>query len=147
MDYQIILNKISENYKSILKDNLVGIYVHGSIALRCFNWNKSDIDFLVVVKEKLSNDIKKKLMDITIEINNQAPQKGLEMSIVLKEYCEKFKYPTPFELHFSNMHIDWYNSKPIDYCDKMQGEDKDLAAHFTIIKDVGITIYGEPIKG
>lgn len=146
MDYQIILNKISEKYKSILKENLVGIYVHGSIALGCFNWNKSDIDFLVVVKEKLSNDIKKKLMDITIEVNNQAPPKGLEMSIVLKEYCENFKYPTPFELHFSNMHIDWYNSNPMDYCNKMQGEDKDLAAHFIIIKEVGITIYGEPIN-
>jgi len=146
MDYQTILNKISKEYKSILKENLVGIYVHGSIALGCFNWNKSDIDFLVVVNEKLSNDIKRNLMDITIELNDQAPPKGLEMSIVLKEYCKNFKYPTPFELHFSNMHINWYNNNPDYYCNNMQGEDKDLAAHFMIIKGVGVTIYGEPMN-
>lgn len=47
-----ILNKIVGSYKDILKDNLVGIYIHGSLAMNCFNPKSSDIDFLVVIKEK-----------------------------------------------------------------------------------------------
>ena len=145
MNYQVILNKILENYQNILKNNLVGIYVHGSIALGCFNWNKSDIDFIVVINDKLSHETKRMLMDSNVELNKQAPQKGLEMSIVLKKYCKEFTYPTPFELHFSNMHKEWYHNNPDDYCEHMQGEDKDLAAHFTIIKHAGIVLCGEPI--
>lgn len=146
MKREEILQYVSKEYKEILKDNLVGIYVHGSIALGCFNWEKSDIDYIVVVKNPLTEDIKLKLMDVTVELNSQAPPKGLEMSVVLKSYCTNFIYPTPFELHFSNMHIDWYNSDPKDYCKKMNGFDKDLAAHFTIIKNVGIVLYGLPIN-
>jgi predicted nucleotidyltransferase len=146
MSYQELLDKIAECYGDILKDNLVGIYVHGSIAMKCFNWNKSDVDFIVVVNEKLSQDIKLKLMEAIIALNAYAPPKGLEMSIVLKKHCEDFKYPTPFELHFSNMHIDWYKGNAGYYCENMQGEDKDLAAHFTIIKKFGIVWLGQSIE-
>lgn len=134
MDYKTVLNSIKEAYQNIIKDNLVGIYVHGSIALGCFNWDKSDIDFIVVVKEKLSQDIKLQIMKATSKLNKIAPPKGIEMSIVLQEYCNNLKYPTPFELHFSNIHINWYKNDPGDYCNKMNGTDPDLAAHFVIIK-------------
>lgn len=138
MDYKIVLNNIKETYENIIKDNLVGIYVHGSIALGCFNWDKSDIDFIVVVKEKLSQDIKLQIMKVTSRLNEIAPSKGIEMSIVLQEYCNNFQYPTPFELHFSNMHVDWYKNNADDYCNKMNGTDSDLAAHFVIIRKAGV---------
>lgn len=146
MDYKVVLNNIKEEYQNILKDNLVGIYVHGSIALDCFNWDKSDIDFIVVIKEKLSKDEKIQLMKVTAELNDIAPPKGLEMSVVLQEYCNNFQYPTPFELHFSTMHIDWYKNDADDYCEKMNGIDADLAAHFTIINKAGIVLCGQSIK-
>lgn len=145
MNYIRILKNLSQKYQSILKENLVGIYVHGSIAMGCFNWDKSDIDFIVVVNDSLPYQVKRELMDVTIELNKQAPPKGIEMSIVLKAHCKNFKYPTPFELHFSNMHRDWYRKNPEEYCQHMRGEDKDFAAHFTIIKHTGIVLYGEPI--
>lgn len=146
MNYEEVLKSVSIEYKNILGDNLVGIYVHGSIALGCFNFDKSDIDYIVVVNKPLTEEIKLKLMNVTIELNKKAPSKGLEMSIVLKKYCTNFIYPTPFELHFSNMHLGWYNSDSKDYCKNMNGFDKDLAAHFTIIKNSGIVLYGLPIN-
>lgn len=145
MNYIRILKDLSQNYQSILKENLVGIYVHGSIAMGCFNWDKSDIDLIVVVKESISHQTKRAVMDFVIELNEQAPPKGIEMSIVQKAHCKDFRYPTPFELHFSNMHRDWYRKNPEDYCRHMKGEDKDLAAHFTLVKHAGMVLYGEPI--
>jgi len=146
MDYIPILQLIKKSCIEVLKDNLVGIYVHGSIAFNCFRWEESDIDYIVVVNHSLSNEIKNELMKETFQINKIAPQKGLEMSVVLKGHCFCFKYPTPYELHYSDMHKDWYERNPLDYCKKMIGDDIDLAAHFTIIKEVGIVLHGEAIN-
>jgi len=146
MDYQIILDEIKKSYIEILGANLAGIYVHGSIAFNCFNWDKSDIDYLVVVDEALDCETKLKLMKATVEISAKAPPKGLEMSVVLKKYCSNFEYPTPFDLHFSNMYLNRFNINPQEYCENMNGFDKDLAAHFKIIKAVGIVLYGKEIN-
>ena len=146
MDYISILQQIKENCVELLQDNLVGIYVHGSIAFDCFRWENSDIDYIVVVNRSLSNGIKNNLMKETLRIRNNAPPSGLEMSVVLKEYCLNFAYPTPYDLHFSDMHKDWYDRDPLDYCEKMNGVDIDLVIHFTIIKEVGIVLHGEPIN-
>ncbi|MDO4302347.1 MAG: DUF4111 domain-containing protein [Bacillota bacterium] len=80
-----------------------------------------------------------------VELNKSAPGKGIELSIVKKVYCKNFLYPTPFDLHFSNMHLQWFITRPADYISKMKGTDKDLAAHFTIIKNYGIALYGAQI--
>lgn len=146
MNYKTILNEISTKYKVILESNLVGIYVHGSIAFNCFNWNKSDIDFLVVVNEKLSESIKLRLLEILESLRAESPPKGLEMSVVLKEHCINFQYPTPYELHFSNQWLESYLTDPLLLCDDSFKTDKDLAAHLTIVRHVGIAFYGEPIK-
>ena len=55
-------------------------------------------------------------------------------------------YPTPFELHFSIGHLDWYENDPEEYIQEMKGVDKDLAAHFTIIGKRGKCLYGPSIK-
>jgi len=146
MDYNPILQQIKENCVEVIQDNLVGIYVHGSIAFNCFRWENSDIDYIVVVNRALSNNVKNELMKETVQISKSAPPGGLEMSVVLKEHCLNFEYPTPYDLHFSDMHKDWYENNPLEYCEKMNGVDIDLAAHFTIIKEVGIVLYGEPIN-
>ncbi len=145
-----ILENITENFvkqsQKILGDNLAGIYLHGSAAMGCFNEKKSDIDLLVVVDSALSDEIKRRYMDMVVELNTYAPKKGFELRIVKKNVCRPFIYPTPFELHFSNTHLQWYKTDPSDYIDRMKGVDKDLAAHFTIIYHRGKCLYGEEIK-
>lgn len=81
-----------------------------------------------------------------MKLNTSGPAKGIEISIVTREVCNPFVYPTPFELHFSAMHLDWYRENPNDYIQKMKGTDEDLAAHFTIIRKRGRCLYGQPIK-
>lgn len=141
-----VINCFVEKSKEILKDNLEGIYLHGSAVMGCFNPKKSDIDVLIVVKDSMSDADKKAYMDMVVELNSQAPVKGIEMSIVKRIVCKPFVYPTPFELHFSIAHLDWYRNNPNDYVLKMKGEDKDLAAHFTVIKHRGKCLYGAPIE-
>lgn len=140
----LIANFVMQN-KVILKDNLIGIYLHGSAVMDCFNPKKSDIDLLVVVKSDIPNDVKRRYMDMVVELNQQAPPKGIELSIVKECVCNPFVYPTPFELHFSTAHFNRYRTDPEEYVEKMKGTDKDLAAHFTMIYHRGKTLYGKEI--
>lgn len=130
----------------ILGDNLTGIYLHGSAVMGCFNPAESDIDLILVVKDEVSDIAKRQFMDMVVELNDRAPKKGLELSIVKEEVCKPFAYPTPFELHFSVAHLNWYRTNPEDYVAKMKGTDKDLAAHFTIIYHRGRALYGKAIR-
>ncbi|HKM34551.1 MAG TPA: aminoglycoside adenylyltransferase domain-containing protein [Lachnospiraceae bacterium] len=144
--YQGVLQKLVESAIQIFSSNLTGVYLHGSLAMGCFNPVKSDLDLIYVVEQDIIDEQKKTFMNHVIMLNQQAPQKGIELSIVKREYCEKFVYPTPFTLHFSNMHLQWYLDNPTDYVSKMKGVDKDLAAHFTIINHYGVVLYGADIK-
>lgn len=142
MDPVMILQEILEDYKVILNDNMLGFYLHGSLAMGCYT-NKSDIDFLVVVEKEIEFTDKRKLIDVILK-HTDVPEKGIEMSIVLKRDVKEFVYPTPFELHYSDFHKKWYTE---DNTYVAQGEgDKDLAAHITITRDRGECLYGSPIK-
>ena len=141
-----LLNGFVEESKKILCDNLVGVYLHGSLVMGCFNPQKSDIDLIIVIDKPISDSVKRAYLDMVVRFNALAPKKGIEMSIVLREVCKPFVYPTPFELHFSAGYLDWYGEDPDDYISEMNGTDKDLAAHFTIINKRGRCLYGAPIE-
>ena len=141
-----MINGFVERSKEILRDNLVGVYLHGSSVMGCFNPQKSDIDLIIVVDQPLSDSTKRKYMDMVAAANAMGPAEGIEMSIVLREVCKPFVYPTPYELHFSAGHLDWYRDDPDDYIRRMNGTDRDLAAHFTIINKRGRCLYGAPIE-
>ena len=141
-----LINDFVERSKEILRDDLVGVYLHGSLVMGCFNPQKSDIDLIIVVDRPLSDPVKKEYMEMVVGCNALGPAKGIEMSIVLREVCKPFVYPTPYELHFSAGHLDWYKDDPDDYIRRMNGTDKDLAAHFTVINKRGRCLYGLPIK-
>ncbi len=146
MLYQNILDEIADKSKLIFKENLTGIYLHGSLAMGCFNPDKSDIDLIIVIENNITDIQKLQFMNHIVELNKAAPAKGIELSIVREEYCRNFLYPTPFELHFSNAHLQWFLDNPTDYIHKMNGTDKDLAAHFKIIKKYGVVLQGAEIN-
>jgi len=130
----------------MLKEKLTGIYLHGSAAMGCYQPKKSDLDFLIVVQEMMTETEKREYMDMVIALDADGPAKGIEMSIVTRDACNPFVYPTPFILHYSRMHTDWYRRDPVDYIQKMNGTDTDLAAHFTVIRSRGICLYGAPVS-
>lgn len=140
---EVVLNKIVEEYKKILKNNLIGIYVHGSLAFHCFNPQKSDIDFIVVVDHDLILEEKVLLIQVLLDLQKLAPAKGFEMSVVLESICQNLIYPTPYILHYSNAHLTAIKKDILQYCENMHGVDKDLAAHFQVILSVGYPIYGK----
>ena len=135
-----------ERSKSILQNDLVGVYLHGSAVMWCFNPEKSDVDLIVVADRPLSDPVKRAYMEMVVEYNGLGPAKGIEMSVVLRKVCRPFVYPTPYELHFSAGHLASYRQDPAAYIRRMHGDDRDLAAHFTIIRERGRCLYGASIE-
>jgi predicted nucleotidyltransferase len=145
MDIQSYLQRISTMINVVMKDNLVGIYLHGSLAMGCFNPNKSDVDLLVVVKNKLTRDKQKAIAKQLLLFHDELPSgRGIELSIVLESFVKDFVYPTPYEFHYSDYHRERYQTDE-DYICAGFG-DPDLAAHFMVTYQRGITIHGKPIK-
>ena len=145
MNERQLLQRVCDAYQHILGEKLVGFYLHGSIAFGCFTWATGDIDFLAVVDAPLTKPEKEALIRVLLDMDAAAPPKGFEMSVVLRDVCEPFQYPTPFELHFSNAYRARARADLSAYCRDMHGVDPDLAAHCTVIRCVGETLFGEPI--
>ncbi len=97
-----LLGRIGERFRHLLGENLVGVYLHGSLAFGCFNPDASDVDVLVVVRDRLDAATKRRLDAALIALSRDAPAKGLEVSVVARAALREFRYPTPYEFHFSN---------------------------------------------
>lgn len=141
-----LLEIIKNEYIKILNDNLIGIYIHGSLAFKCFNWEKSDIDFLVIIKNDIQLNEKEQLIKILLDNDKNSPKKGFEMSVILEKNCINFIYPTPYILHYSNSYKEEFKNNLSFLCEKLNGNDFDLASHFTILKKFGFCIFGKNIN-
>ncbi|MBR6185967.1 MAG: DUF4111 domain-containing protein [Clostridia bacterium] len=145
VDAQQLMQRIKDRYVTILGDNLVGIYLHGSLASGCFRWDGSDIDFLVVAKKPLSLDKKIALVEALHALESEAPPKGLEMSVILEKNCRDIPCPVPFEIHYSSGHREEYERDGRGFCARMHGEDPDLTAHILCVNAFGEVICGPGI--
>ena len=141
-----LLDDLSCAMQEILRENLVGIYLHGSIAQNAFRWNVSDVDFLLVVQSEPFDDVKRQLLDATLRLSEIAPPKGLEWSVVTQSDCLHVSHPVPFCLHYSIVHRQRYLTSPEEYIQNMKGRDGDLAAYFAVVRQCGIVLYGKAIE-
>lgn len=139
-----LVQQITRAFEKLLRENLVGIYAHGSAVWGGFHPKVSDFDFLVVVREALDPSIKEALIPLSLRLAEGAPAKGLEYSVVLLRYTLEFNYPTPFEFHYGR---DWHEAFLAgNAIRQMPPTDPDLAVHFTVTRARGMCIFGESIE-
>lgn len=145
-DADKLVQYIKEKYQEILKENLTGIYLHGSLAANCFHWEKSDIDLLVVVNEEPSVEKKIALVETLYALEKDAPPAGFEMSVVLAADCKEPQPPMPYVLHYSKMWTAEYEKDPRGYCERMHGTDPDLTTHILSLHAYGETVLGPGVN-
>lgn len=145
MTLETLLDRFAAMAGRTLGENLLGVYLHGSAVMGCFNPDKSDVDLLLAVEREIPDEVKRAFLEGVLDLNGAAPAKGLELSIVRREFCKPFVHPMPYELHFSNAHLDWLRRDMAGYVRNMKGTDPDLAAHVTILNHRGVTLWGLPI--
>lgn len=141
-DAEALLMKIKGAYADILGEKLAGLYVHGSLAFGCFNWEKSDIDLMLVLTADPGAEKKEKLCRVLYDLRDEAPPKGFEMCAVLEKDCRDITYPMPFVLHYSKMHEQAFAADPTAYVKRMKGFDPDIICHIAELKAASITLLG-----
>lgn len=140
-----LLKEIARACRALLGEALTGIYAHGSLAFGCFRRAVSDIDFLIVTERPVTPDEQIRIIDLMLEKTPLAPEKGFEMSVVLRKHLNPFVYPTPFEVHFSNAYLEECRKDVRAYCMRPHGGDPDLAAHCMVTGKVGRRVDGQAI--
>lgn len=128
-------------------ENVVGSYLHGSLAMGGFNPSRSDIDLLFVTKDSLAIEEKRDLARILLDLSNFPYP--VELSILHAESLRSWNHPCPFEFHYSEFwrgrYKDDLHKHTFHYLNEEKKVDPDLAAHITILHHRGICLRGEPI--
>lgn len=144
METERLLEEFTAAAREVFGPPLTGVYLHGSLAMGCFCPGASDVDLIVVTAAPPADGDKLAFLRRVLDLSGQTPG-GIEMSVVLRRYCEDFVYPTPYELHVSPAHLARAQADPAAFARQMHGADRDLAAHFTVLRRRGRTLWGAPI--
>jgi predicted nucleotidyltransferase len=138
--------QVSARFQEILGKNLIGIYLHGSLAMGCFNFRKSDIDLLVLSSRTLTPRIRAALArTLLCPSNSPAP---IEISVIKRADLRPWRHPCPYDFHYSE---DWrtrfeqFLADPAHTWAAPETGDEDLAAHITVLRARGQSLYGPPI--
>jgi len=143
------INKVVNIWKKHLDNQLVGVYLHGSIVLNAFIPESSDIDLLIVVEDSLDIPTKLAIAKDIIEIDGKP--NPLEMSAIRLSDVNPWKTPGNCVFHYSNF---WRNryleklSNPHADCYVVDSEfpDADVTSYIKLICQCGIVLYGREVK-
>lgn len=146
-ELDIVLEDYAQKLNHILKGNLVGVYLQGSLAIGDFDMT-SDVDFVVVVNNELTNKEVEDIQEIHDGVYEQDNRwvKRLEYSFFPKQKIDNAS--SPFENGRENSGEErklWYfdnGSKKIEKSD----HDNTLVVRWTL-REKGIALIGPSPKG
>jgi Domain of unknown function (DUF4111)/Nucleotidyltransferase domain len=121
------LDELVQGFRDALGDDLAGVYLHGSVALGCFNPALSDIDLLVVTGRAMTPEQRRVVEPLL------ARSGRIEASFLPAPLLRPWRHPAPYDRHFGS------NRRLVG-----PGDDHDLAAHFTVARFAGIALAGPP---
>ena len=139
------VNTFLETLREILEDNLAGIYLHGSLAMGCFNQERSDIDLLIVTRHGMTVETKRTIAELLLR-SSMAPSL-IEISFLVEQQIRLFQHPLPFDMHYSESLREKYqqalaNGEWTRWNDETK-KDIDLSAHLMVTRKRGICLYGK----
>lgn len=142
------ISRLISKLRNRLDKNLLGIYLHGSLAMGSFNPQLSDIDLLVVTREGIIVDTQKGIVEDLLELS-KAPS-AIEISFVRLDQIKPWKYPTPYIFHYSETWRDRMREDLISGAWRTWNDepkvDNDLAAHVMMARASGVEIWGQPLE-
>jgi len=141
------IENLLETLQGIIGSNLHSFYLHGSLAMGCFNHARGDLDAIAVTADGMAVETKRAVAAMLLQ-QSGAPH-PIEISFLRRRDLASWRYPTPFDFHYSET---WRARFEADLANgawrrwnEQQREDSDLAAHITILRRRGVTLFGPPI--
>ncbi len=141
--------RLSDALQDALGEVLVGLYLHGSLVLGCFNLARSDIDLLAVTERSMSRSEKSVVSSILLGASGDwtpGPPRPLEISFLSRGDLDPWRHPTPYDLHFGEVWRPAFEQGLDEVLPGQTNPDADLAAHITVVRERGIVLLGAPIQ-
>lgn len=137
-DVRAIVETLTREIKSVLEGNLEGLYLKGSLALGDFNAETSDVDLLVITKERVTDEDFTKLAEMHSQIQKTANRYANEVEPAyvplhdIQNFSPRHEYPAlergPDErLKWKSLGANWI-------------------LEFWTVRERGITLYGPDPK-
>lgn len=135
------IERISAALRLAMGGALVGLYLHGSAAMGCFCPQSSDIDMIGVCSGRMDGGMQARVARALLELERRPHT--IEMSIITRECLKRWHYPTPYEFHFSSMHVERIAAMLAAGEVQAGGDgDADLAAHLSVCRARGFVLAG-----
>jgi predicted nucleotidyltransferase len=101
---QVQAERLVEGIRAALRDNVRGVYLHGSAVLGGLQ-PRSDIDVIAVTTRPTSLDDKRLLVDLLLALSGRGGSSGrpIELDVVVESGIRPWGYPPPFDFHFSEL--------------------------------------------
>jgi streptomycin 3"-adenylyltransferase len=126
-----VLREILSAVQSIIQDNLIGLYLHGSLAMDCYNPRSSDIDIIIVARERLLEEQRKGVIEYLKGVCSKG--RRIELSIVCEDAIRNPRYPMIVDLHFEYWGDIFENER-----------DKEILSNLYTTKERGFCVWGTP---
>ncbi|MDR1687052.1 MAG: DUF4111 domain-containing protein [Clostridiales bacterium] len=144
-DIRAYINSFVGLLRNILKENLAGVYLHGSLAMGSYFPPKSDMDFIVVTTDKLDYKLAETVNIAIASYAEARPTVGsIECSAITLDTAKNAPRNIPYELHYSEMWHKRVLGGEVKY--ETEQFDSDLPAHLMCVKKRGICLYGTDIN-
>lgn len=135
-----VLTRLGSNLSDFLKEDLVGVYLHGSAVLGGFRPEASDIDLVIVVETTLSLTVKSGLTRLLWRASGQLPGRGLECWVVTRTTVASGGADTAFELLISTHPRE---PRTVDGADHPA---EGLLVDLSIVRNASYRVKGPPAK-
>lgn len=137
------IESIVEGLRDVLRGDLIGAYLHGSAVLGGLRPD-SDIDVVVVSARRTSVDEKRRLINLLLSISGRSaslgPGRPMELDIVVESEIRPWRYPPPFDFHYSELWRDRFESGELEPWESTANPD--LASALTMV-----LLGDEPLAG
>jgi predicted nucleotidyltransferase len=129
------LEAVVSKLRDDLGPDLVGVYLHGSLAMGSSTPGRSDIDVLAVCAAPISPERGRALGAALAAIPVPASAVGLEFSLVTEAAARTRSAAPPFEVHVTH-------EEPFVTDGHDRPGDEDLPLHFAMVRARGRSLFG-----
>lgn len=144
MDPQAFAARLAADLGTILNGLLVGVYLHGSLVLGCFNPARSDVDVLVVTRHPMGPEMRSRLVELLLDCSGEPYP--IELTVLTQSDLTPWRYPTSYDFHFGeSLRAKLVAELASGELTVPDGGDTDLAGHVGLLRDRGQVLLGLPV--